>query len=99
MLNVAPPSVEIATCTGPVEASHVRNNQLVGIALLFGERGSCLNALQRIGDGAIQRGPSGTQAEGSEVKGRENAVISELTTRATLVESQQAKDKGGKYLK
>ena len=45
------------------QSSHVGHDQLVGVALLFGERRSGLNALGRIRNGAIERGPPAAQAE------------------------------------
>ena len=39
------------------------HDQLVGVALLLRQRRSALNALRRIWNGAIQRGPAGTKSK------------------------------------
>ena len=42
---------------------HIRNDQLVRIALLFRQQATCLNALCRIRNRAVKRGPSCAQTE------------------------------------
>ena len=48
---------------GCFQADHIGDDQFVGVALLFRQRRAGLNALGGIRNGAIQRGPSGSQTE------------------------------------
>ena len=44
----------------------VRDDQLVGVALLLGERAAGLDALGGVRDGPVERGPTGAEPEGGD---------------------------------
>ena len=46
-----------------LEAHGVRDDELVGVALLLGEGAAALEALLRVRDRAVERGPAGAEAE------------------------------------
>ena len=45
------------------QRDRVRDDQLVRVALLLGERAACLDALARVGDRAVERLPAGAEPE------------------------------------